>query len=120
MPPAPPMLPGAYNFARAAWFGGLAATGSAIGPVEIIRPAATATGSATIQRALAAHVRSRVDGSAGAIAAAFASGDGGSISEADEFAMRDSGLTHLLSISGLHVSALIAAAYFAVLKLLAL
>ena len=44
----------------------------------------------------------------------------GSISEADEFAMRDSGLTHLLSISGLHVSALIAAAYFAVLKLLAL
>ncbi|MBA4052103.1 MAG: metal-binding protein, partial [Erythrobacter sp.] len=35
-------------------------------------------------------------------------------------AMRDSGLTHLLSISGLHVSAVIAAAYFAVLRLLAL
>lgn len=34
--------------------------------------------------------------------------------------MRDSGLTHLLSISGLHVSAVIAAAYFAVMKLLAL
>jgi competence protein ComEC len=34
--------------------------------------------------------------------------------------MRDSGLTHLLSISGLHVSAVIAAAYFAVLRLLAL
>ena len=120
MPPAPPMLPGAYNFARAAWFRGLAATGSAIGPVEIIRPARTGTGIATIQRALAAHVRSRVDGSAGVIAAALASGDRGSISEADEIAMRDSGLTHLLSISGLHVSALIAAAYFAVLKLLAL
>ena len=120
MPPAPPMLPGAYNLARAAWFRGLAATGSAIGPVEIIRPAPTGTGIATIQRALAAHVRSRVDGSAGAIAAAFASGDRGSISEADEIAMRDSGLTHLLSISGLHVSAVIAAAYFAVLKLLAL
>jgi competence protein ComEC len=116
MPPAPPMLPGAYNFARAAWFRGLAATGSAIGPVEIIRPARTGTGIATIQRALAAHVRSRVDGSAGVIAAAFASGDRGSISEADEIAMRDSGLAHLLSISGLHVSALIAAAALPHLK----
>lgn len=120
MPPAPPMLPGAYNFARAAWFRGLAATGSAIGPVEIIRPAPARAGIANIQRALAAHVRARVEGSAGTIAAAFASGDRGSISEADEIAMRDSGLTHLLSISGLHVSAVIAAAYFAVLKLLAL
>jgi competence protein ComEC len=120
MPPAPPMLPGAYNFARAAWFRGLAATGSAIGPVAVIRPAPAGTGIATIQRKLAAHVRARVDGSAGTIAAAFASGDRGSISETDEIAMRDSGLTHLLSISGLHVSAVIAAAYFAVLKLLAL
>ena len=34
--------------------------------------------------------------------------------------MRDAGLTHLLSISGLHVSAVIAAAYFLALKLLAL
>jgi competence protein ComEC len=34
--------------------------------------------------------------------------------------MRDSGLTHLLSISGLHVSAVIAAAYFVALRLLAL
>lgn len=33
--------------------------------------------------------------------------------------MRDSGLTHLLSISGLHVSAVIAAAYFLAIKLLA-
>ena len=40
---------------------------------------------------------------------AFASGDRGGISASDEQAMRDSGLTHLLSISGLHVSAVIAA-----------
>ena len=120
MPPASPMLPGSYNFARAAWFQGLAATGSAIGPVELLRPAPAGGGIATIQRALSAHVRTRVEGSAGTIAAAFASGDRGSIAEADEVAMRDSGLTHLLSISGLHVSAVIAAAYFAVLKLLAL
>ncbi|MDT8280822.1 MAG: ComEC/Rec2 family competence protein, partial [Erythrobacter sp.] len=116
MPPSSPMLPGSYDFARAAWFKGLAATGTMIGPLEVIRPAPKAGGIASVQRWLAAHVRARVDGSAGTIAAAFASGDRGSITEADEVAMRDSGLTHLLSISGLHVSAVIAAAYFAALR----
>jgi competence protein ComEC len=120
MPPASPMLPGSYDFARAAWFKGLAATGTMVGPIEVLRPAPDAGGIARLQRWLAAHVKARVDGSAGTIAAAFASGDRGSIAEADEVAMRDSGLTHLLSISGLHVSAVIAAAYFAVMKLLAL
>ncbi len=120
MPPASPMLPGAYDFARAAWFQGLSATGSAIGPLEITRPAPAAGGIAALQRSLSAHVRAHVDGSPGTIAAAFASGDRGAIDEADDDAMRDSGLTHLLSISGLHVSAVIAAGYFAALRLLSL
>ena len=120
MPPASPMLPGSYDFARAAWFQGLAATGTMVGRLTVITPAPEGEGLARWQRALSAHVRAAVPGSPGAIAAAFASGDRGGIAEADEVAMRDSGLTHLLSISGLHVSAVIAAAYFAVLRLLAL
>ncbi|MEM7778994.1 MAG: ComEC/Rec2 family competence protein [Pseudomonadota bacterium] len=120
MPPASPMLPGAYDFARAAWFKGLAGTGSVLGEVEIVQAAPEASGLKAIQRSLSAHVRSRVDGSAGTIAAAFASGDRGSITQADDDAMRDSGLYHLLSISGLHVSAVIAAAYLLALKSLAL
>lgn len=120
MPPAPPMLPGGYNFARSAWFQGYAATGSALGSIEIIEPASTGGSVAKLQRRLANHVRSQLGGSPGSIAAAFASGDRGGISEADEEAMRDSGLTHLLSISGLHVSAVIAAAYLLAIRLLAL
>jgi len=120
MPPASPMLPGSYDFARAAWFKGLAATGTMVGPLVVIRAAPEQGGIASLQRWLSVHVRDRVDGSPGAIAAAFASGDRGGISEADEVAMRDSGLTHLLSISGLHVSAVIAAAYFVTLRSLAL
>lgn len=120
MPPASPMLPGSYDFARAAWFKGLAATGTMVGPLTLVRPAPDKGGIASVQRWLSAYVRHRVEGSPGAIAAAFASGDRGGIAEADEVAMRDSGLTHLLSISGLHVSAVIAAAYFAALRLLAL
>ncbi|WP_324260251.1 ComEC/Rec2 family competence protein [Altererythrobacter sp. H2] len=119
-PPAPPMLPGGYDFARRAWFDGLAATGSALGPVEVVENAPQVRGLAQVQRRLAAHVREQVDGSAGTIAAAFASGDRGAIDLGDEKAMRDSGLTHLLSISGVHVSAVIAAGYLLALKLLAL
>lgn len=120
VPPAPPMLPGGYDFARAAWFQGIAATGSALGPVALVRQAPGGAGLDDVQRALSAHVRAQVPGTAGAIAAAYASGDRGAIPEADEEAMRNSGLAHLLSISGLHVSAVIAAAYLLVLKLGAL
>ncbi|WP_417602345.1 ComEC/Rec2 family competence protein [Novosphingobium anseongense] len=120
MPPAPPMLPGAYDFARTAWFSGIAATGSVLGTVTVIE---RGSGGGWLERAqarLSAHVRSRLDGSAGAIATAFASGDRGAISKADDEAMRDAGLSHLLSISGLHVSAVVAAVYLIALRLFAL
>ena len=121
MPPAPPMVPGGYDFARTAWFMGLSGTGSVLGPAELVEAAPPdADPVKALQRVLSAHVRANVSGSEGTIAAAFASGDRGSIREADEDAMRDSGLTHLLSISGLHVSAVIAAAYFLAIRLLAL
>ncbi|WP_114520023.1 ComEC/Rec2 family competence protein [Altererythrobacter sp. ZODW24] len=120
MPPAPPMLPGGYDFARTAWFSGLAATGSVLGEVEVRDVPEPTAGLDPLQRFLSAHVRSNLGGSPGTIAAAFASGDRGSISEADDEAMRDAGLTHLLSISGLHVSAVIAAAYVLAITFLAL
>lgn len=120
MPPSPPMLPGGYDFARAAWFEGLAATGGLQGDIDVIKPGEGGALLASLQRRLSEHVRSRLDGSPGAIAAAFASGDRGAIAPEHEEAMRDSGLTHLLSISGLHVSAVIAAAYLLSIKLLAL
>lgn len=115
-PPQHAALPGGYDFARAAWFAGLGATGIALGPVK-------AEGGAVVpglRARLSAHVRAQVEGSPGGIAAAFASGDRGGISVEDEEAMRDSGLTHLLSISGLHITAVIAAAMFLSLRLLAL
>ncbi len=121
MPPSPPIVPGAYNFARRAWFDGLAATGSAMGEVEIVEGApAGGARLAGLQRTLSAHVRNQLAGTPGAIAATLASGDRGAIPERDEEAMRDAGLTHLLSISGLHVSAIMAAAYLLALRLLAL
>ncbi|MEO7247055.1 MAG: ComEC/Rec2 family competence protein [Novosphingobium sp.] len=121
VPPAPPMLPGSYDFSRAAWFQGLAATGSALDPVEVAEPGKPSDDwLARMQRRISDHVRANVPGSAGGIAAAFASGDRGGIAKSDEDAMRDSGLTHLLSVSGLHVSAVIGITYFLAMRLLAL
>lgn len=120
MPPAPPMFPGGYNFARTAWFSGLAASGSVNGKVEILRLGGRGDMLESARSALSRHVRARMSGPESGIAAALASGDRGGIAENDAQAMRDAGLAHLLAISGLHVSAVIGAAYFLSLRLLAL
>jgi competence protein ComEC len=123
MPPAPMAVPGAYDFAQHAWFQRIGATGRALGKVEIILPAAEqgwrARLAATRQN-LADHVRAQLGGGEGAIAAALATGDQGGISEADAEAMRASGLAHLLSVSGLHLTAVVGAVMLLTLKLLAL
>lgn len=119
VPPAPPMLPGGYDFARNAWFRGLAATGSVIEIHEVLRPAPTGGGLAAARSALSRHIRKRLSGSEAGIASALATGDHGGIAESDAQAMRDAGLAHLLSISGLHVSAVIAATYFVFMRILA-
>jgi competence protein ComEC len=120
MPPAPPMLPGGHDFARSAWFMGLSATGSVQGAVEILQPSHDRPLLAELQADLSQHVRERVDGPGAAIAATLASGDRGAIAPEDDAAMRDSGLAHLLSISGLHVSALAAGVWFLAMRLLSL
>lgn len=120
VPPAPSMLPGSYDFSRAAWFAGLAATGSALEPPEIITTAEPGWSMANWQRGLSHHIRTRLDPGGAGIAAALATGDMGGVVQRDADAMRDSGLAHLLSVSGLHVSAVIGAVYFVTLKLLAL
>jgi competence protein ComEC len=123
MPPASAALPGAYDFAQVAWFRRLGATGTAIGPIELIGSAPGQGLFDSINRIrarLTAHVRQTVDGSAGGIAASLITGDQGGIAEADAEAMRISGLAHLLSISGLHVGAVVAGTMLLVLRLLAL
>lgn len=118
MPPPSAAVPGAYDFARVAWFSGLGATGKGFAPVEIVRPAATP--GADLRTRLSTHIQSRIPGSGGGIASALATGDQGAIAEEDSEAMRRSGLAHLLSVSGLHVTAVTAAAMLLVLRLLAL
>ncbi|RSU58284.1 ComEC/Rec2 family competence protein [Sphingomonas koreensis] len=117
MPPAPPAIPGAYDFERVAWFDRLGASGRGFAPVEIVTPGEARSG---LRERLTAHVQSQIEGSAGGIAAALVTGDRGAISEADGEALGRSGLAHLLSVSGLHVTAVVGATMLLVLRLLAL
>lgn len=123
MPPAPMAVPGAYDFARHAWFEGIGATGRALGGVEIVTPS---PGGGWLDRvalwrqSLGDHIRARLGGDAGAVAVSLATGDQAGISDEDAEAMRRSGLAHLLSISGLHITAAVGAAMLLTLKLLAL
>lgn len=123
MPPAPMAAPGGYDFARAAWFQRIGATGRAL-DIALVEPASTTSWRARVaqwRQRLAAHVRQRLGGEAeGGIAAALATGDQHGIPEADAEAMRRSGLAHLLSVSGLHLTAVVGAVMLLTLKLLAL
>ncbi len=117
MPPPLPAVPGAYDFARVAWFAGIGATGRGFAPIVVTTPAGQGAG---LRGRLSAHITDSLEGSAGGIAAALATGDVGAIGEEDSEAMRRAGLAHLLSVSGLHITAAVAATMLLVMRVLAL
>ena len=120
LPPAGPTLPGGYDFARRAWFQQIGATGTALGELQLFQKAENGAWFATQRTELTEHILASMPQGSGAIGAALVTGDQGHISAADAQAMRDSGLAHLLSISGLHVTAVVGFIFIAVSRLLSL
>jgi len=123
MPPAPPAVPGGYDFARMAWFRGIGASGTALGHPRIIERASPAgfwQWVDGLRAPLTAHLQSSIGGDEGGIAAALVTGDQGGVSDDAAQALRDAGLAHLLSISGLHVAAVIGFVMLASRRLIAL
>ncbi len=101
--PGAPAAPGAWDFQRGAFFSGLGGSGFALGPAAIeAREGGNAF--ARLRAALDARIRAAIPGAAGAVAAALVSGSQAAIPGAEMAAMRDSGLAHLLSVSGLHMA----------------
>ena len=117
MPPPTPAVPGAYDFSRVAWFAGLGATGRAFAPITVASPGVAEDG---LRSRLSRLIEARVAGSGGGIAAALATGDTGAITDEDSEAMRRAGLAHLLSVSGLHITAAVGLTMWLVIRLLAL
>jgi competence protein ComEC len=119
VPPPSMALPGTYDFARDAWFKQIGAVGTAMGPISVIQ-AARSHGLDRVRGSLRQHIASRLPERSAGIAIALATGDQNAVDEDDAEAMRRSGLTHLLSVSGLHIAAVVAFAMLLTLKLLAL
>lgn len=121
-PPAGAAVPGGYDVGRRAWFDGIGASGVALGPVTVTAPASAgpALWLAGLRGAIQARIMAAVPGEAGAVAAAFVTGQQGAIPPATAQAMRDAGLAHLLSISGLHIAVVVGGMAFLLRRGLAL
>ncbi|MGR4864105.1 ComEC/Rec2 family competence protein [Caulobacter sp. LARHSG274] len=122
-PPPPPASPGAYDFARDAWFHGVGGVGFAVGAV---RPARLDPPPARLRLAMAVNafrwrLASRIVDdlgvAQGGIAAAMVTGHEAWITQDQTDAMRASGLAHILSISGLHM-AIVGGFLFGLVRLL--
>ena len=110
-PPPAPAAPGAYDFQREAFFAKLGAVGFAVGRADVIAPPENLDLSQTlVDRAeirleqlrydITTRVRDGVGGEEGAVAAALMTGEQAAIPEDIIDAMRNSGLAHLLAVSG--------------------
>jgi competence protein ComEC len=118
-PPPPMALPGTYDFARDAWFQGIGAVGKTLGDIKVVRPAAPKELD-RVRENLRRHIAARLPENSAGIAVALVTGDENAVDQGDADVMRRCGLTHLLSVSGIHIAAVVAFAMLLTLKLLAL
>jgi competence protein ComEC len=105
-PPAGPAAPGAFDFQRVAWYQQLGAVGYALAPATVIehgRPDGIVRTIDALRADITARILAALPGPEGGVAAALLTGEQTAVDKDITQAMRDSGLAHILSISGLHI-----------------
>jgi competence protein ComEC len=121
MPPAAPAMPGAFDFARQAYFQGIGAVGFTISPVvRLHSPPKTAPslmesfnlGLEEFRLKITRKFINGIAGGEGGLAAALTTGIRDGIPANVVNAMRNSGLAHLLAISGLHMGLVTGVVFF--------
>ncbi|HYC75710.1 ComEC/Rec2 family competence protein [Brevundimonas sp.] len=124
-PPPAPASPGAYDFGRNAFFQSMGGVAFGLGEVRpaflpeppwSLRAAMWVNG---VRYDLAKRIVARQGERAGGVAAAMTTGHEAWLDPADVDVMRDSGLAHILSISGLHMAVVGGFAFFLVRLLVA-
>jgi len=126
-PPGAPDLPGGFDFARSAWFQQLGAVGFSVSPLaERAAPAAESgiarrisEGIARMRGDVTARILAAMPHPEGAVAAALLTGVRGAIPEPVVASYRDSGIAHLLAISGLHLALVAGLLFFGLRAVLA-
>jgi competence protein ComEC len=126
-PPAIPSLPGDYDFARAAWFNMLGGVGFALAKPVLdpeIGPAPLSlqfwAGIEKVRWSINRRITAAMPTETGEIAKGLITGERGGITQATNDAYRDSGLFHILSISGLHMVIMAGAIFWLIRFCLAL
>ena len=108
-PPPPPASPGAYDFQRQSFFQSLGAVGFAVSKARVVAKAeekgfaSLSLWLAGLRITVAERVRDHLNGATAAVVVALLTGERGAIPKPIMTAIRDSGLAHLLAISGLHI-----------------
>lgn len=126
-PQSGPVRPGNYDFAFYNYYRGIGANGFLLGKPDMVAvPAKSGIVAsalltiANIRQQLTQHILANIKGEPGDIAASLITGQRDGISDETNSAMRLSGLSHVLSISGFHmalVAAIIIGSFRAVLAL---
>ncbi|MFI5014196.1 MAG: ComEC/Rec2 family competence protein [Hyphomicrobiales bacterium] len=126
LPPARPALPGGYDFARDAYFARLGAVGSLLGRIEVATaqapPGLRLTLMAAVDRArnaLAQRVFAIVGGDEGAVAAAMVTGKRDLLSDKARELIREAGIFHIITISGVQMTLVAGMIFWVVRRLLA-
>jgi len=130
-PPSRPVAPGAYDFRRDFFFDRIGGVGFAIGRPRLIDPEVFGDAqplSNRLWRSLAdlrALIERRIlaampDRDAAGVAVAFVTGSQTAVPNEALLAMRNSGLAHLLSVSGLHIGLAVGILFFLIRAGLAL
>ena len=120
LPPSHAALPGGYDFARDAFFAGVGAVGSTLGPIQRVSAPGDASWrqrfGAAIDQArnrLAQRVNAIIGGDEGVIAAAMVTGKRDFLSNDAKDLIREAGIFHIITISGVQMT-LVAGIFFIV------
>lgn len=125
LPPPPPAAPGAYDFQRQAYFLRIGAVGFALDEPEILKRAGErgfsfAEWLERLRQRITERIHASLPSPTGAIAAAQITGHRQAIPHEVMNAWQDSGLAHLIAISGMNIAIVAGIVFFAVRALLAL
>lgn len=107
LPLSDPVSPRGYDFRRHAYFQGIEAVGRVKKIIEVLPSLEISSFALKIQQLrhrLTENLRSHLPGQTGEIAAALITGDRSGLTQEVRQQFADSGLAHILAISGLHLS----------------
>ncbi len=120
MPLSPPVLPGAFDFQRHAFYKRLGATGYALADANVTAKAESGFLFENMRRYIREHIEAKVkDKEHAALITAFMVGEDDGISEKTWDVTRLSGIAHLIAISGSHFLLIGGFVFFIVRALLA-